>query len=81
MYKVKQALNTTSDLIYKAFAPRTSNIYHKFKIPYVSIILFILAIVCKSIQKSNNDQEYIQNIILGKDGNRKKHIDPVSAFF
>ncbi len=81
MYKVKQALNTTSDLIYKAFAPRTSSIYHKFKIPYVSIILFILAIVCKSIQKTSNDQEYIQNIILGKDGNQKKHIDPVSAFF
>ena len=79
MYKVKQALKITSDLIYKSFAPRSSSIYHK--IPYVSIILFIIAIVCKSIQKYNNDQDYIQNIILGKDDNRKKQIDPVSAFF
>ena len=79
MYKVKQALKITSDLIYKSFAPRSSSIYHK--IPYVSIILFILAIVCCSIQKTSNDYYYIQNIISGKDDNMKKQIDPVSAFF
>ena len=79
MYKVKQALKITSDLIYKSFAPRSSSIYHK--IPYVSIILFILAIVCCSIQTTSNDYYYIQNIISGKDDNMKKQIDPVSAFF
>lgn len=78
MYKVKQELNIVSELIYKTFAPRSSSIYDK--VPYVAIFLFILAIVLKSIQKNNN-QKYIQNIILGTDDNTKTHINPISAFF
>jgi hypothetical protein len=69
----------TSNLIYKSFAPRTSRLYDK--IPYVAIILFILAVVLKTIQKVQNNQNYLQNMVLGTDANRKETQNPVSALF
>ena len=86
MYKAKSDTNLiynlkhkTSDLFYRSFSPRSSSIYDK--IPYVSIILFILAIALKTIHKLNDDPNYIQNIILGSDDNLKTYINPASAFF
>lgn len=79
MDKVKLALNTTSDLIYKSFAPKSSMLYDK--IPYVAIILFILAVVLKTIQKVQNNQNYLQNMILGTGTIQKTQNNPVSALF
>ena len=81
MDKAKQALNTTYGLIAKSFAPKSARLYDK--IPYVAIILFILAIVLKTIQKNSNNQNYLQNIVLGTStgANQKQKNDPISALF
>lgn len=63
MRKAKQELNIISDLFYRSFSPKQTGIY--YKIPYVSIILLIVAIILKTIQKINDDTNYMQNIILG----------------
>jgi hypothetical protein len=68
------------DLINKTFFPRHTSLYDK--VPYVSIILFILAVVLKTIQRLSNDKNYLQNIVLGKTQTpRKTQSDPVSALF
>ena len=72
------ALNTTSDLIFKSFAPRSSKLTDK--IPYVAIILFILATILKTIQKVQNNQNYLQNMVLGT-GTNKNQSNPISALF
>ena len=59
MDKARFALNTTSNLLSKSFSPKSARLYDK--IPYVSIILLIVAIVCKTIQKVKNNQNYLQN--------------------
>jgi len=79
MDKAKQVLNITSNLISKSFAPRTSRFYDT--IPYVSVILCILAIVLKTIQRIQNNQDYLQNIVLGTGSNKKETQNPVSALF
>lgn len=79
MDKAKLVLNTTYNLIKKTFAPKSSRLYDK--IPYVAIILCILAVVLKTIQKVKNNQNYLQNIILGTDGNKKTENNPVNALF
>ena len=66
------------DLLQKTFFPRHASLYNK--VPYVSIVLFILALVLKTIQRTSNNMNYLQDITLGK-GQNKTHSDPVSALF
>jgi len=79
MDKAKQGLNITYNLIYKSFAPKSARFYDK--IPYVAIILFILAVVLKTIQKNQNNQNYMQDIILGTRTDQKTQNNPISALF
>jgi hypothetical protein len=48
------------------------------KIPYVTIILFILAVILKTIQKIKNNTNYLQQKIRNS---RYKTLNPISAFF
>lgn len=48
------------------------------KIPYITIILFILAVILKTIQKIKNNTNYLQNKIRNP---TNKTLNPISAFF
>lgn len=76
MNSAKVVINSTFDLIKRSFEPKSGRLYDK--IPYISIILFIIATILKTIQKMQNNQSYLQNIILGTDSN-KTQSNPISA--
>jgi Na+-transporting methylmalonyl-CoA/oxaloacetate decarboxylase gamma subunit len=56
------------------FFSKPETIYEK--IPFVSIVLFILAIVLKTIQKVKNDQNYFQKKVRTGD---EKALNPLAT--
>jgi hypothetical protein len=77
MDKINKIYNITYELIDNAYLDHPSTFYNK--IPFVTIILFILAIVLKTLQKIQNNQNYLQNILLEKNQNKKQN-NPIYAF-
>jgi uncharacterized membrane protein YecN with MAPEG domain len=80
MDKLKKINNITSDLLDKAFLKKNTTLYDK--IPFITIILFILALVLKTIQSvkyNDNQPEYLQKKV--RDVNNKQKLDPISALF
>lgn len=73
---IKNFGSKTLELINSAYFNYPSTLYDK--IPYVSIILFIIATVLKIIQKTRDDSKYLQSTIYNKDD---KQMNPITALF